>query len=108
MMLQDRYAGMSKDLWKKDADAEVCDGEGCEVRFGLFTARKHHCRKCVLSSVFLMLSGALGSVGERKGRGDDQEEEARERRRFPFRLLLSPLSFAVFSLPFSPFWVVYW
>ncbi|KAL7411339.1 hypothetical protein BDY24DRAFT_136344 [Mrakia frigida] len=46
MMLQDRYAGMSKDLWKKDADAEVCDGEECEVKFGVFTSRRHHCRKC--------------------------------------------------------------
>lgn len=45
MMLQDRYAGMSKDLWKPDGDAEVCDGEGCTTKFGLFSARKHHCRK---------------------------------------------------------------
>ena len=45
LMLEEPHAALPKALWKADADADVCDRDGCNVRFGMFTARKHHCRK---------------------------------------------------------------
>lgn len=45
LMLEEPHAALPKALWKADSDAESCDREGCTVRFGMFTARKHHCRK---------------------------------------------------------------
>ncbi|CDZ97681.1 FYVE finger containing protein [Phaffia rhodozyma] len=48
LLIEERQAALPKDLWKADADAEVCDRPGCGTRFGFWKERKHHCRKCGL------------------------------------------------------------
>jgi hypothetical protein len=45
-ILEHPSAGLRKELWKDDADADVCDREGCGAQFSLLKLqRKHHCRK---------------------------------------------------------------